>query len=822
VRAEARAVIIGGGVAGCSIAYHLARLGWSDIVLVEQHELTEGTTWHSAGFVGQLRSTISQTRMIMYSSSLYAELRERTGLDPGWRQVGGVRVATTPERVEELRRQASAATTYGLRMDLLSGPEAAAMLPLLNVDDVLAAGWLPGDGYLRPEALAEALAAGARALGVQIVTGARVTGVEVAGGRVRGVATTLGPIATEVIVNAAGAAAGHVGRLAGVMVPVVPIKHQYVVSTALDVGGASAEELPTVRDPDNIVYFRGEPSGDGTALLVGGYVRTPEIWRPDDGAAPLASARTLFEPDLPAFAESWESARRRVPVLREASIARVVHGPEAFTPDGEYLLGETPVRGFWVAAGFCVHGLAAAGGVGKVMAEWVVDGTPEYDVSGMDIRRFGGYAASTSWAAAKALDAYSRYYDIVYPGQEWSAARPLRRSATWPRLVSLGASLGEKAGWERVNWFDADTASSTDLDGARPEGWAGRIWSAAIGAECLATTTAAGLFDQSSFAKLDIRGAGAAAFLQRMCANDVDRPIGTVVYTQLLNDRAGIEADLTVTRLDEAHFRVVTSTASGTRDAQWLRRHAPDGVTIDDVTGAYGCLCLWGPAAREILRPLAEASLSTEDFGFMRARQLMVGAVPVLAQRVTFVGELGYELYAPTEYTLTLWDTLVATGAPVGLRPGGYRAIESMRLEKGYRVWGSDITPETTPDEAGLTFAVRAHKPVDFLGRTALLARREGDSSTDPAHLRRLRCLVLDDPRTVCLGTEPVRVDGRPVGRVTSGGYGHRVEASIAYAYLPGSTAVGDRVEVGVFGGWSGATVAAEPLFDPGNTRVLA
>jgi glycine cleavage system aminomethyltransferase T/glycine/D-amino acid oxidase-like deaminating enzyme len=812
VREHARAVVIGGGVAGCSIAYHLARLGWTEVVVVEQHDLAEGTTWHSAGFVGQLRSTISQTRMIMYSSELYAELREQTGLDPGWRPVGGLRLATTAERVEELDRQVSAATTYGLAMSVLSPTEAAAMLPLLDTGDVLAAGWLPGDGFLRPEPLTRALAEGARALGVEFATGVAVTGVTTEGGAVTGVETSQGPIRAEVVVNAAGAAAGFVGRLAGVAIPIVPIKHQYVVTEPLAGSNPDLDAMPTVRDPDHIVYFRGE----GDAILVGGYIRTPEVCWPEDGGAPLREPRSLFAPDLSKFDESWSNARRRVPALRDVEIARVTHGAEAFTPDGEFVLGEASLRGFWVAAGFCVHGLAAAGGVGKVMSEWIVDGTPEYDVAHMDIRRFGSHAASRTWATTKALDAYSRYYDIVYPAQEWAAARPLRRSATWPRLSTLDACLGEKAGWERVNWFDSNATEGDEA--LRPSGWAGKIWSPAIEAEVRATTTAAGLFDQSSFAKFDVSGGDVVAFLQRMCANDVDKPPGAVIYTQLLNAKAGIEADLTVTRLDEHHYRVVTSTASGVRDLAWLRRHAPETISLHDITGGYGCLCLWGPAAREILQPLTEASLSNVDFPFLTARRITVGFVPVLAQRVTFVGELGWELYAPTEYLLTLWDTLMEAGAPVGLRPAGYRAIDAMRVEKSYRVWGSDITPETTPDEAGLSFAVRTGK--DFLGRDALLAAR-ADTASGAAG-RRLRCLTLADPHVVCLGTEPVRVDGIACGRVTSGGYGYRVGESIAFAYLPSTVAPQTRVHVGVFGVWRDATVREEPLYDPRSARIRA
>ncbi|WP_283137368.1 GcvT family protein [Rhizohabitans arisaemae] len=787
---DAQAVVIGGGVAGCSVAYHLARLGWTDVVLVEQHNLTEGTTWHSAGFVGQLRSTISQTRMIMYSAGLYPELAELTGLDPGWHGVGGLRLATTPARVEELARQASSAETYGLPLDLLTPAEAAERLPLLAVDDVLAAAWLPGDGWLDPASLARALAEGARRLGVRIRTGVRVTGIDVANGRVTGVRTLTGGepgrIRTETVVNAAGAAAGVVGRMGGADVPIVPIRHQYVVTEGFGVPG----DTPTVRDPDNIVYFREEQGG----ILVGGYVRAPKIW---ETTTPLDEPRTLFPPDSAQFAESWESAVRRLPALGRTPIVKTVHGPEAFTPDGEFLLGQTSVAGFWVAAGFCVHGLAAAGGVGKVTAEWIVDGTPEYDVFGMDVARFGAYARSGTWARTRAIDAYSTYYDIVYPGQERTAARPLRRSPAWPRHLALGAAFGEKAGWERVNWFESNAAAGGDA--VRPRGWAGRLWSPAVRAECLATRDAAGLFDQSSFAKLEYRGPVSA--LERVCAGRIDRPVGSVVYTQLLNRRGGIEADLTVTRLDEDRFRLITGTAFGRHDAAWLRAN---GVETSDVTSAHACYCLWGPKAKEILARVTDDPL---DFGFMRSREISVGGVPVLAQRVTFVGEFGWELYCPSEYGLTLWDLLTEAGTPSGMLPAGYRAIDSMRLEKGYRVWGLDITPETTPEEAGLTFAVRTGDG-DFIGRRALL---------DGRPRRALRCLVLDEEPegapVVCLGGEPVRVGGRTAGRVTSGGYGCRVNLSIAYAYLPPQVTTGDRVEIGVFGEWAGARVSKEPLY---------
>ena len=797
--------MIGGGVAGCSIAYHLARLGWSDVVVVEQHDLSEGTTWHSAGFVGQLRSTIGETRMIMYSTGLYAELERETGLDPGWRGVGGLRVATTDERAQELRRQRSSATTYGLELELLGPAEARERVPILATGDVLLAGWLPGDGYLEPARLTGALAAGARGLGVEIVTHTRVTGIELERGRVAAVVTDAGRIECELAVNAAGAASPEVGRLAGATIPIVPIKHQYVVTEPLP---GALEQVPTVRDPDNIVYLRPEEGG----LLVGGYAREPVAWSSE---RPLAQARTLFEADLERFAEAWEGALRRVPVLRETAIAKVVHGPEAFTPDGDFVLGETEVAGLWVAAGFCVHGLAAAGGVGKAIAEWIVEGQPEYDVSSMDVRRFGAHYRSRRLRVARALEAYSRYYDVVYPGDEREAGRPLRVSAAYARLRELQASFGEKAGWERANWLEANAiAGDPEL---RPRGWAGRAWSPAIAAECLATRDAAALFDQSSFAKIDVHGPGALRALDRLCAGAIDRPVGTATYTQLLNPRGGIEADLTVTRVAEDSFRIVTGTASGGRDLAWIRRHLPgDGSALaQDMTAARACLCLWGPRARDILSALTDADLSNDGFPFLRARELTVGAVPVLAQRITFVGELGWELYCPTEYGLALWDALWEQGRPHGLVAAGYRAIDSLRLEKGYRVWGLDVTPETTPGSAGLSFAVRMDKDGGFIGREALAVERD---SGGPAE--RLRCLVLDDSRSVCLGSEPVRVEGEAAGRVTSGGFGHRVGRSIAYAYLRTAIEIGTRVEVGLFGEWEGAEVAQEPLYDPRNERV--
>jgi 4-methylaminobutanoate oxidase (formaldehyde-forming) len=472
------------------------------------------------------------------------------------------------------------------------------------------------------------------------------------------------------------------------------------------------------------------------------------------------------------------------------------------------------VRGFWVAAGFCAHGLAGAGGMGKLVAEWIVEGTPSLDVWHMDSRRFGSAYRSREYTLARTTEVYSTYYDVKYPGHERQAGRPLRVSPTYARLGELGAAFGEKSGWERANWFEPNAAAGDES--LRPRGWAGKLWSPAIGAEHRACREAAALFDESSFAKIEVDGAGAAGFLESLCANRVARDVGAVTYTQMLNAKGGIECDFTVTRLGEERFRIVTGTAFGRHDFAWIRSHAPEdgSVAVEDVTSAYACLGLWGPAAREILQPLTTADLAGEAFPYMRARELAVGPVPCTALRVTYVGELGWELYCPAEYGVRLWDTIWEAGRGHGLVAGGYKAIDSLRLEKGYRVWGADITPDETPFEAGLGFAVKLDKG-DFIGRGALASAAEPE--------RRLACLVLDDPRSVALGSEPVRIGGDPVGRVTSGGYGYTVERSIAYAYVPaGSAEPGTAVEVEIFGEWVGGQVAAEPLYDPAGARVRA
>ena len=836
---RARCVIVGGGVGGASLAYHLAELGWEDVVLLERSQLTSGSTFHSAGLVGQLRGSVSLTKMMMHSVELYRRLGEESEFDPGWVECGGIRLASSEERMEELRRQAGWAKTFGLPLELISAEEAKEMFPLMSTEGVLGGAWLPTDGYVDPAQLTYALADGARRGGCRIFTSTRVTGIDVRQGRVRGVRTDKGDIEAEFVVDAGGMYGGEIARMAGVRVPLLPMSHQYLVTQPLEAVREARQSarvwssfdpdsgtklnhtrghLPTLRDPDLLVYYRE----DGDGLVMGGYERRSEPAFLPGGpqrveAIPGDFNGRLLEEDWERFEEITENSKRRVPAMEQITVTKLINGPEAFTPDNEFCLGETDVGGFFVCAGFCAHGLAGAGGIGKVVAEWIVDGEPSLDLWHMDVRRFGAQYRSPAYTHARIKETYETYYDIRYPHHEREAGRPLRVSPAnaWHR--EHGAAFGEKSGWERVNWYEPNAAAGDEE--LRPRGWAGRHWSPAIGAEHRATREAVALFDESSFAKLEIEGEGAESFLEILCDNRVAREVGQITYTQMLNGRGGIECDFTVARLAPDRFGIVTGTAFGNHDRAWMRRHLPGGseVRIHDVTSRWACFGLWGPRAREVLAPLTPQDLGNEAFPYMSLRETTVGDVPVRMLRVTYVGELGWEIYCPTEYGLGLWRALWEAGQPHGMLAGGYRAIDSLRLEKGYRVWGADITPDETPDQGGLGFCVKLDKPVGFAGEDALLAAREREPGP------RLCCLTLADPRSIALGNEPVRVGGEIVGRVTSGGYGYTVERSIAYAYLPAERSEpGTAVEVEIFARWVEGEVAAEPLFDPRGERVRA
>jgi 4-methylaminobutanoate oxidase (formaldehyde-forming) len=807
MKSEAQAVVVGGGIVGCSIAYHLSLMGWRDVVLVDKADLTSGSTWHAAGLVGQLRGSLSLTRIMMFSVELYARLAEETGQETDWRQCGSLRLASTPLRMEENLRQAALARTFGLPVEVLSPRQAVELFPLLSERDLVGAVYMPTDGRVDGSGVTFAMARGARSRGVEISTNTTVQQIRLKNGRVDAVVTDRGTIQTPVVVNAAGMWADQIGRMAGVRVPTVPMQHQYLLTEPID---GMRPEFPVVRDPDLRVYAREEVRG----LVVGGFEAQPEPWSVD--GVPNEFVHRLLPTNWPIFEPVVRNAAKRIPAFEHAEISKVINGPEAFTPDGEFMMGEAPgVRGFFVAAGFNAYGIAAGGGVGRVLAEWIADGQPSLDVWRMDIRRFGPQYAHASHTIDRSVEAYTRRYGAVsLPFEEWDTARRFRLSPVYPRLVELGAVLGEKGGWERPNWFASNEPAQAP--GWAPLGWARHNWSPAIAAEHLAARETVGLFDFTSFSKLEVTGRGALAALQWLTDNEMDRPPGSVTYTQMLNARGGIECDLTVTRLDTDRFMIVTGSTFGAHDLDWIRRHLPaDGsVVATDITTDLACIGLWGPRARAVLQQVCADDVSNAAFPYMTWQEIEVAGVPVRALRVTYVGELGWELYVRPDDALRFWDALWEAGRPLGMRPVGYRAVDSLRLEKGYRYWSADITPDYTPFESGQAFCVKLDKG-DFQGRGALL-RQKAEGLT-----RKLCCLVLSDPQRVVLGNEPVFEDDRVVSRVTSGGYGYFVGESIAYAYLPVRLApLGTELSIEVDGMRIQARVNRDPRHDPTGHRI--
>ncbi|MBS1934836.1 MAG: FAD-dependent oxidoreductase, partial [Bacteroidetes bacterium] len=793
---QARIVIIGGGVAGASIAYHLAERGETDVVLIERSELTSGSTFHSAGLVGQLRGSVTLTSMMMYSAELYRKLSKDPETDPGWVECGGIRLACTPERVQELKRQVAWATTFGLPLEEISPQRAQELFPLMSTEHVLAATYLPTDGYLDPSLLCTSMAKEAKRMGVKILQHTRVTAINTRNNQVISVTTDKGEIKTGMVVASCGLYTPELGRMVGVRVPIIPMSHQYLVTAAFRKVSKNDPHLPTLRDPDNLVYYRE----DGAGLVMGGYERhSAYAFLNEDliDNVPKDFNGKLLEEDWHRFEEIAVNSSMRVPAMAAAPVRKIINGPEAFTPDNEFCLGPTSVKGFFVAAGFCAHGIAGAGGVGREMAAWLLDGQPTMDLWEMDVRRFGAQYKSGSYTLAKVVENYEMYYDIRYPGDERKAGRPLKMSSAYEWHKNHGAVFGEKSGWERVNYYASNENAAYEY--LRPAGWAGKNWSTAIVTEALATREKSGLFDESSFSKIEISGSGAAAYLEYLCANKINKGAGSVTYTQMLNKRGGIESDVTITQITADKFRMISGTALNSHDMAWLTDHLPtDGsVVLKDVTAALTCFGVWGPLTRDILSPLTKQDLSTGAMPFLSMRETTIGDIPVQLVRVTFVGELGYEIYADVKHGMQLWELLWKTGQQFGMVACGYKAIDSLRAEKGYLYWGSDISPDETPQEAGLNFAVAKDK--DFLGRKAML---------EHVGKKKLATMVLNNPRAIVLGNEPVRVNGKIAGRVTSGSFGVSIQSSIAFAYLPNELAVaGTETEVLVFGDWVAAKI---------------
>lgn len=802
-------VVIGGGVAGASIAYHLAERGYTDVVILDRGELTSGSTFHSAGLVGQLRGSVTLTSMMMYSAELYRKLSKDPETDPGWVECGGIRLACTPERVQELKRQVGWAKTFGLPLQEISADEAKALFPLMSTDKVLAATYLPTDGYLDPSLLCYSLANVARRKGVQIFQHTRVTAINRIGNRVVSVSTDKGTIETEKVVAACGLYTAEIGRMVDVRIPIIPMSHQYIVTGAFRDVQPNSRRLPTLRDPDHLVYYRE----DGRGLVMGGYERQSAPTFLDSSKVdrvPEDFNGKLLEEDWPRLEEIMINSAMRVPAMEQAPIRKVINGPEAFTPDNEFCLGPTAVKGFYVAAGFCAHGIAGAGGVGREMAAWLIDGMPTMDLWEMDVRRFGAHHRSFDYSLAKVVENYESYYDIRYPGEERLAGRPLKISSAYDWHKQHGAVFGEKSAWERVNYYASN--ENAEFEHLRPKGWAGKNWSTAIVTEAKATRERVGMYDESSFSKILISGTGAAQWLEWLCSNNVAKGAGSVTYTQMLNEHGGIESDVTVTQIDDQSFRMISGTALNSHDMSWLRDHLPEdgSVQLTDLTQTLTCFGIWGPKVREMLQPITDIDLSNAAMPFLTMRKGRIDDIEVELVRVTFVGELGYEVYAKVENGLRLWERLWSAGRSHGLVACGYKAIDSLRTEKGYLYWGSDISPDQTPLQAGLSFAVSKSK--DFLGKAALQRRTIE---------KKLVTIELDDARAVVLSNEPVMIHEHVVGRVTSGALGVHLGKSIAFAWLPADqSAPGTPVSVLVFGDWIAGRVVKSPIYDPKGERV--
>jgi 4-methylaminobutanoate oxidase (formaldehyde-forming) len=799
---RAEIVIIGGGVIGCSIAYHLAHAGKTDVLLLEKSGLTHGATWHAAGLVGQLRSSRNLTRLLQRSVALYDRLEVETGQATDWKKVGSLRLASSPERMYELRRAATMAKSFGLEMEILGPKQAQELCPILDIDGVIAAAYLPSDGYVDPASLTQALAKGARMKGARIKQGIRVTGFERQDRRVTRVLTDQGAIDCETVVNAAGMWGRDIGLMMGVRVPAIAVEHQYLITDPIP---DLPKNMPTFRDPDLRVYYKPEVRG----IVIGGW---EEGTRPfgEDGI-PAEFGQELLESNFDRFQVLAEAAFKRTPIVEKVGVRQLVNGPIPYSADGEYVMGKAPeLDNAFVCTGF-TYGIAGGGGAGEMMAEWIIAGKPSLDLWPLDIRRFSFHHATKRFLYPRAVDHYGKYYALPYPKTEHESARGIRRSPLHETLKAKRAVYGSRGGWERPNWFAPDGVEPKDIPSFEKANWF-----EPVGAEHRAVRERVALIDQTSFSKIGVAGPGALAALQRLAAADLDKPIGSVIYTQLCNERGGIECDLTMIRLAADHFYIVTGSAFGPHDLHWISSHAPqDGsVIVSDVTSSRAVINLCGPRARQVLEKVAEEDVSNAALPFAQARRITIGAAPVLAARIGYVGELGWELHIPTEYAAHVYETLWEAGQAHGIADVGYRAIDTLRMEKGYLYWSSDITPDYNPFEAGLGFRV-ALKKGDFIGREALIkAKAEGPK-------RRLSAFALEC-YAGAIGGEAILRDGKVLGVTTSANFGHTIGKPIAYGYLPIEEIAHRDFTIEVFGEPIPATRHDGPLYDPRNERLKA
>jgi 4-methylaminobutanoate oxidase (formaldehyde-forming) len=802
MRQAARHLIIGGGIIGCSIAYHLARRGESDVVLLERAGLTEGATWHAAGLVGQLRSSRNTTRMLQRSVAMYDRLQDEDGLQFDWKKTGSLRLAATRERMLEARRLATMAASFGLEMHILTPAEAKDLFPLIDARGLEGAAYIPSDGHVDPASLCQAVAGAARRQGADIRQGVEVLDFHVAGGRITGVETTEGLWTAETVILAAGMWSREIGAKLGLRVPACAVEHQYVVTESV---GSEIGHLPTLRDPERLVYYKPDVGG---RLVIGGYEEgTPPF---GDTGIPGAFVRQLLPENLDRFLPLAELAGQVTPVVNEVGIRQVINGPIPYSADGDFVMGWQPgFDNLMMATGF-LYGIAAGGGAGEMIAEWVVDGRPSLDLWPLDVRRFGPHHGTRAFMYPRAVEHYAHHYKMRYPGQEHESARHLRLSPLHRRLAEQGAVYGSKNGWERPLWFAPEGVPPVDqLDFLAPG------WKRHAAEEHRAVRERVALIDQTSFAKFEILGPGALDLLQRLAVSNMDRPVGSVIYTQLCNERGGIEADVTFTRLGRDRFVMVTGAGFGVHDADWVQRHMPaDGsVQMIEVTSGWAVLNLVGPRARDVLAAASESDVSGTALPFATAREIVIGAAPVRAARIGYVGELGYEIYVPTEFALHVYDRLRSAGQAHGIANVGYRAIDSLRMEKGYVYWSADISPDCTPHEAGLGFRVHLKSKGEFIGRAALEAQAAQGIA------RRL-CTFVTGQDLPLTGGETIRADEEVVSLVTSAAWGPTVRKTILRGYLARDLWAREAFTLEVFGERHPIRQVEGPLYDPGNERL--
>jgi len=806
---QCEVVVVGGGVIGVSVAYHLAEAGITDVVLLERKELTSGTTWHAAGLVGQLRTSINMTKLARYTSELYRGLEAETGQATGYRQCGSISIAATAERFEELKRSASMAKVFGLEVNVLSVPEIAERYPLIRTDDLFGGIHIPSDGYANAVDITQALAKGAKSRGARIFTETKVEAILREGDQVRGVRTAEGEIRSKYVVICGGMWSRDLAASVGVNLPLHACEHYYVLFESVE---GLNPELPVLRDYDACTYYKY----DAGKLLVGAFEPSAKPW----GMAGISDDFCFDEiaGDFDHFEPVLHDAMKRLPALERAGIQKFFCGPESFTPDVRYHLGEAPeLKNCFVAAGLNSIGLQSAGGVGKVTAEWIRDGQAPMDLWSVDVRRNMPFQRNRQYLQSRVSESLGLLYATHFPFRQYETSRGARKSAIHDRLIAAGACHGEAFGWERPNWY-----APAGVEPVYEYSYGRQNWFEYSAAEHRAVREGAALFDQSSFAKFRLEGRDATRVLNRVCANDIDVAPGRMVYTQWLNPRGGIEADLTITRLSEHAFMIVGGAETEVRDFYWLKKHIPDDAhcVLTNVTSAMGVISIMGPRSRALLQSLTPDDLSHGGFPFATSRDIEIGFGFVRASRITFVGELGWELYIPTEFVQDVYDRIVAAGTDHGLTHAGYHALNSLRLEKAYRHWSHDITDEDSPLEAGLDFVVKFDKAGGFIGREALFAQREQGLT------RRMVQLRLTDPDPLIYHNEPIWRDGELVGHITSGAYGHQLGGAVGLGYVscqPDAAAesvLSGQYEVEVACERVPAEVSLRPLYDPDNALI--